>query len=47
MEEVRGRTVGKRQLGNLSTDRTTFKNYDWGTWTELIWLRTGRGGRLL
>jgi len=45
---LEGRTEGKRQLGNISTDgRITFKNWDWGTWIELIWLRIGRGERLL
>ena len=46
-----GKPEGKRQLGNPDVDKkillkASFKKWD-GTWTGLIWLRIGTGGRHL
>jgi len=44
-----GKPEGRRPLGilRLRWENNIKMNLGWGTWTELIWLRTGRGDRYL
>jgi hypothetical protein len=47
-----GKSEGRRTLGRPSVDRRIilkwiFESLDGGTWTGLIWVRTGTGGGLL
>ena len=47
-----GKPEGKNRLEDPGVDgrivlKWIFRKWDWGAWTELMWLRKGTGGGLL
>jgi len=47
-----GKPGGKKPLGRprrrwVDNIKMDLQELGWGTWTALMWLKTGRGGRML